>query len=78
MDIKNIEKTILKYNPLNLIKDDYIYYDEIYVKISNIENLTIDKLQNIFMEHFGDTRVLFEMRINSYVYYKIYNEICSK
>jgi hypothetical protein len=75
MDIKIIKQVILKYNPLNLVKDDLIIYDELYIKISHIENINVDKLQNIFMDRFGDNSVLFEMRKNNNVYKNILEEI---
>jgi hypothetical protein len=75
MDIKKIEQAIIRYNPLNLSRDDYLIYDELYYKISQIDNLSVDKLQNIFIDRFGDTRVLFEMRRNNNVYQNIVNEI---
>jgi hypothetical protein len=75
MDIKKVEQAILKYNPLNLIKNDYIFYESIYTHISSVKNLTANKLQQIFIDHFGDTRILFEMRMNSNIYQKIYDEI---
>jgi hypothetical protein len=77
MDIKKIEQVILKYNPLNLTRDDLIIYDELYIKISHIENINVDKLQNIFMDRFGDNSVLFEMRKNNNVYKNILEDILS-
>jgi|LakMenEpi03Aug12_release.lakeMendotaPanAssembly.Ray.scaffolds.fasta_scaffold3789157_1 hypothetical protein len=75
MDIKKIKQSILKYNPLNLNKDDISFYETIYDKIKIITNLTVDNLQNIFIEHFGESRVLFEMRNNICIYNNILNEL---
>ncbi len=75
MDIRRIEQAILKYNPLNLTKEDYILYDDLYIKISNISSINVDILQNIFIDRFGDNRVLFEMRRNHNVYENILKEI---
>lgn len=77
MDIKKIEQAILRYNPLNLTRNDLIIYEELYSKILSLNHLTVDNIQNIFIDRFGDNRVLFEMRKNSNIYYKIYNEIIS-
>ena len=78
MDIKKIEQAILKYNPLNLTREDLIIYEELYSKIIQLKHITTDNIQNIFMDRFGDNKVLFEMRNNSNVYHKIYDEIKSE
>lgn len=78
MDIRKVEKAILKYNPLNLTQEDLIIYEELYSKIIQLKHITADNIQNIFIDRFGDNRVLFEMRKNNNVYHKICDEIKSE
>jgi hypothetical protein len=70
-----ISTIIYKYNPLNFHKTNYIMYDDIIRDIKNIDNLSLDKLKDIFINNFGEDNIIFNTRNNHIVFQSIYNDI---
>jgi hypothetical protein len=72
-----IQNIIYKYNPINLLKNDLILYDNIVQNIYRdfLKNKLTKDFQYYFVEYFGEDTVLFNMRKQSNIYNLIYNEI---
>lgn len=79
MNINNIFKIISSYNPLRLHDDELMAYHELSIAInrntSSVKKISYEQFVQIFIDNFGDVRVLFNMKNNNNIYNNIYRDI---
>jgi hypothetical protein len=79
--IEKIQSIIFKHNPLNFHYSKFSKYYAIIKDISLydcIDNISEDIIKNKFIDHFGDSYIIFELKKNHNIYNLIYIDILNE